>query len=155
MAFFTFPAQAGFPPGSNMATPVVRNTNLALAFDAATDETIYFRTVMPSDYAAETITVTVHWRADSATSGAVKWNVAWEAMTGDIDSDSFDTDQTGTTTTAGTAGNPNTTAITFTQAQADGITAEDEFRLRVTRDADDAGDTMTGDAHVTSVTVAY
>ncbi len=69
----------------------------------------------------------------------------------DIDSDGFDAIQTVTDTTNATSGIVTRTSITFTQAQADSIAAGDAFRLRVTRDANAGGDTMTGDAQILRV----
>lgn len=132
-----------------------RNNQMVMAFDATTAESVRFGAVLPSDYSAETITVTIYWAADTATSGDVVWSVAFERGNTDMDADSFNTARTGTTTTNATAGIGNTTAITFTQAQADGVTASDKFRIQLQRVAADAGDTMTGDAHVDYITLAY
>jgi hypothetical protein len=78
--------------------------------------------------------------------------VAFEKTTGhDIDADGYDTIQSATTTTSGTSGVVNTTAITITTI--DSLAADDCFRLKVTRDADNASDTMTGDAELVAVEV--
>lgn len=141
------------PPASNFATLDTRNSVAVLDFDAATDESAVFVGVI-SEGAVLTngLQVRIHWAATSATSGDCVWEVAFENTDGhDIDADGFDTAQTGTTTTSGTSGVVNTTIITITTI--DSLTANDVFRLKVTRDANAAGDTMTGDAELVAVEV--
>jgi hypothetical protein len=72
-------------------------------------------------------------------------------MTTDIDADSFDTAASATAATSGTSGIPNYTEITLTTI--DSVTAGDGFRLKITRNATSASDTMTGDAELISVEV--
>ena len=71
----------------------------------------------------------------------------------DIDSDSFATQQTGNSTTNGTSGVITRTTITLTQAEANGVLANDDFRIRVERVTGDGGDTMIGDAQIVGVVV--
>ena len=139
------------PPASNFATLDTRNSVATLDFDAATDESAIFVGVIPQ---AATLTsgikVIISWAATSATSGDCVWGVQFEKTTGqDIDSDSFDTATTGTTTTSGTSGVVNTTSITCTTI--DSLAAGDCFRIKIYRDADAGGDTMTGDAELVAV----
>lgn len=139
------------PPASNFATLDTRNSVAVLDFDAATDESAVFVAVIPQ---AATLTsgikVRISWAATSATSGDCVWAAQFEKTTGeDIDADSFDTATTATTTTSGTSGVVNTTEITCTTI--DSLAAGDCYRIKIYRDADAAGDTMTGDAELVAV----
>jgi hypothetical protein len=84
--------------------------------------------------------------ATTATSGNVVWDVSLERMTTDLDSDSFDTIASGTAAANATSGILTVTEITLTTI--DSVTAGDGYRLKVTRDANNASDTMTGDAEL-------
>jgi hypothetical protein len=146
-----FSPLANQPPASAYATIDTRNSHACLDFDAATDESAIFAGVLPRLVAT---TVVIAWAASSATTGDVVWAVAWERDdTGtDLDADSFATANTATATTSGTSGALTYTSITFTTgAQMDSVAAHERFRLKVTRDADNAADTMTGDAEAFSI----
>lgn len=147
-----FSALDNQPPSSNFATFHVRNTIAVLDFDADTDESAVFVNSIPeaADFTTG-ITVRLHWTATSATSGDCVWAVAFERMNTDLDSDSFATAVSGTSTTNGTSGIITTTSINFTGSEIDGLVAGDPFRVRVTRDADNGSDTMAGDAELISI----
>lgn len=151
-----FPAD-NEPPSSAFATPDVRNGHPVLDFDASTDESAIFTGVLPRNYAGGGLTVYLHWAASSATSGAVVWNAAFERVgegSQDIDSDGFASAQAATATAPGTSGNVDIQAITFTDgAQIDSIAVGESFRLKITRDADNGSDTMTGDAELVAVEI--
>lgn len=139
------------PPATNFATLDTRNSVAVLDFDAGTDESAVFVGDIPqgADLSAG-IKVVISWAASTATSGACIWAAEFEKTTGqDIDSDSFDTATTATTTTSGTSGVVNTTTITCTAI--DSLAVGDCFRVKIRRDADAAGDTMTGDAELVAV----
>ncbi len=146
-ALFAFTAAHSDPPAANYATQGTRNNQIVLEFDPGTvAESAVFRGWLPPHYSGGGITLVLRWCATTATSGAVKWHAQFErvdAGTLDIDADSFATAQTTTTTTSGTSGVTVTTTITFTNSQIDGLVAGEWFRLKVTRDANDAADTMT------------
>jgi hypothetical protein len=89
--------------------------------------------------------------ATTATSGNVRWSVAFERCTTDLDTDSFDTATAATVATSGTSGIVAAGSITCTSI--DSITAGDLFRLRVQRLGADAADTMTGDAELVAVEI--
>jgi hypothetical protein len=149
----SFGALANMPPASAFATVDTRNAHVCLDFDAGTDESAVFAGILPR---LANTTVVLAWAASSATSGDVVWNVAWERDdTGtDLDADSFATANSATATTSATSGALTYTSITFTTgAQMDNIAAGERFRLKVTRDADNAADTMTGDAELFAVHV--
>ena len=131
-----------------------RNAHPILAFNDTTAESVVFHEVMGNDYSAGNLTIDIDWVAETATTGGVTWGVEVERTAPggtDIDSDSFDTQQTGTSTTNGTSGIKTRTSIVLTQAEADGITAGDAFRLRIQRVTGDGGDDMSDDAQILSV----
>lgn len=153
-AFFP---QDNEPPAANFATLDTRNGHPVLDFDAATDEDAIFSCVLPRNYAGGGLTVYLHWAATSATSGDVVWNVAFERIgegSQDIDSDGFASAQAATATASATSGNVDIQAITFTDgAQIDSIAVGEAFRIKVTRDANNGSDTMTGDAELVGVEI--
>lgn len=152
-----FDAQAGQQPSASYPAWGVRNGQAHLAFDAAADESVDFRGVMPQHYAGGGVSVILHWRAASATSGDVVWTSAFELQADggqDTDSDGFASAQSATVTAPGTAGMLDYATISHTNGgQMDSVVAGDVFRLRITRDADNGSDTMTGDAELVSVEV--
>ncbi len=153
----TFIPPAGSPPAANYATFKARNIHPVYEFDADTDETIYFEDVLNRAYSGGNgIDVTLFILADTATSGASRWQVAFErhlASTLDLDGDSFATDQSGGVTAPATAGMVVTLVINFTNSEIDGLLVGESFRLRVVRDANGTSgtDDMTGDAHLLGV----
>ncbi len=152
----SFDANTAVFPATAPAAATSRNEHPLIAYDDTTDENVIFQGLMSRDYSAGSLMVDLNWIAASATTGNVKWNVAFERLAAggqDLDADGFAAVQTGTSTTNGTSGVITKTSITFTQAQADAIAASDAFRLKVTRDADDGGDTMVGDAQLLRVQI--
>jgi hypothetical protein len=140
------------PPAANFATLDTRNSIAVLDFDDSTDESAIFVSICPEGAdLASGLTIRLIWTATTATSGDVVWDASLEKLTTDIDSDSFDTAASVTTTTNGTSGVPNYSTITLTTI--DSLAVGDGFRLKVTRDADNGSDTMTGDAELIAVEV--
>lgn len=150
-----FRAQNNEAPASNPATLTTRNGHWVLSFDADTDESAIFSSVMPECYFGGNLYVDIYWAAESATTGDVIWNAAFESLASqDMDSDGFAAAQAASAaTTNATSGVLTKTTITFTQAQADAVAAADGYRLQITRDANNGSDTMTGDAQVKFVQV--
>lgn len=150
-------------PAANFATFSVRNAHGVMEFDPATAEGVFVEGVIPRSYQGGTLTVVLHWASDGATSGDVIWYGAFERITPDsqdLDADSFAAGRSVTDTAPGTDGHVTQATITFTQAQADGIAAGDDFRLMISRGsatlgaATEAGDTMnSNDAQLQSVEV--
>ena len=134
-----------------------RNQHVLAAFDDSTDEIGYYTGILPDDYQGDGLTVEINWIAATATSGDVRWLGSFERLANggiDLDSDSFAADNAGTSTARAISGIIRTTTISFTDgADMDSIAAGDTFRFRVTRDASNAGDTMTGDAQIVSVLI--
>ncbi len=140
------------PPTSNFATLDTRNTIAVLDYNDTTKETAVFVGVIPQGADLTSgLSISIFWMATTATSGDCRWEIELERGNTDLDSDSFDTAQVGTTTTNGTAGIPNKTTITLTTI--DSVAVGEFFRLRVARDAANGGDTMAGDAELLAVEI--
>lgn len=155
------PLDATFPT-TGMATPVqTQGTNFpvpALAFDTTTQETAYFQ--FPAiAYGSGDVTVTVEWYADTATSGGVTFGASLAAITPNtdttnIETKAFATENTASDTHLGTTGQ-RLHSFDITVSNLDSLTAGDSVVLRLRRVPADGSDTMTGDALVTRVIVAY
>ena len=167
-----FTPHANEPVTLNYAPLDLRNGHVVLSFDAATNESAVFSAVLPRNYAGGGITVTLIWTAGAVAlfrgsllpsapvitplaTGNVKWNAAFERHqvgVDDLDTDSFAAAQTTTGVAPATDGTTQYTSIVFTNgAQIDSLAVGESFRVKVTRDAADSGDTMTGDAQLISV----
>lgn len=158
MSGFTmhFDANSALFPDSNPAAADSRNSHPVLNFDDTTAESVVFNNTIPNTYSGESINVDIDWVAETATTGGVTWGVEVEANTpggNDIDSDSFDTQQTGNSDTNATSGIITRTTITLTQAEADAIAANDSFRLRMQRVVSDGDDDMTDDAQIVKLSL--
>lgn len=152
-AVFT-PLSAEFP-ASNFPQLTLVNRRPTLGFDATTDETCYWTGVAPQGLGS-TLTVVITYVMASATTGAVQFQAALEAVTDgdstDLDATtSFDSANASGETVPGTAGNPSQIQITMTNA--DSIAAADYFRLSINRDADQTSgtDDAAGDCYVLAV----
>jgi len=145
------------PVASNYATLDHRNVHPVLDFDAGTDESAVFSAVMPRSYAGGGLTVYIHWSASSATSNDCIWDVAFERIGDsqlDVDGDSFAAVNSVTDTAPGTTGHVTIANVTFTDgADMDSVAVGELFRLKITRDADNGSDTMTGDAELHAVEI--
>ena len=150
--YAVFTVRDNQPPSTAFATLDTRNSVAVLDFDATTDESAIFLGIIPEAASLGSgLKIRIVWTATSATSGACVWDASLERMNTDIDSDSFDTIASVTTTTNGTSGVPNYSEITLTTI--DSVTAGDGFRLKINRDANNGSDTMTGDAELIAVEV--
>ncbi len=157
-----FTALQNEPPDANYATLDVRSgaanaQQHVLDFDDSSDEHAEFGCVMPRAYGGGGITVTIGWMASSATSGDAVWNVAFKSISDDaddLDTKAFAAVNAVTATAASAAGEVDYAEITFTDgADMDSVLAGEYFRLRITRDADNGSDTMTGDAELVLVDI--
>jgi len=147
-----FTALDNQPPASAYAQFRTRNSIAVLDFDAATDESAVFVNTIPQGADFTTgIAVRIYWIATSATTNDVVWNSAFERGTTDLDADSFATAVAGTSTTNATSGIVTVTTINHSGAEIDSLAAGDLFRLKITRDADNGSDTMTGDAEIVAI----
>lgn len=150
------------PPASNFATlDVIAGTNFpvpCLDFDAATDEAAMFMFRAVS-YGSGNLTLKLAWYADTASSGDVIWGAQVAAITPDTDTTdvetkAFATAQTVTDSHLGTT-NQRLHECSLTISNLDSIAAGDWCVLRVYRDADAGGDTLTGDASLVSARLEY
>ncbi len=126
----------------------------SLDFDEDADEFAQWTVWMPDDWDAGTITAKFSWTAATG-SGDVIWGLQGISY---ADSDPIDvawgTGQTVTDTLLTAADihySPTTTAITLAGSPAAG----ELIQLRVYRDADVGGDTLTADARLLGVKVFY
>lgn len=142
-------------PQFNVAT----NGTRYLAFDASTEETCIFPYLIAQSYGSGNLTLNIDWAAASATSGDVIWGAAIAAQTQNSDSEAVDsyslaTAQTVTDTHLGTtASRLHRTSLTI--SNLDGLAADDRIVLSFYRDADAAGDTITGDAWLLALELTY
>ena len=114
---------------------------------ATTNEFAVFSAVLPNHYAAGGLTLDILWTSE-ATTGDVKFDAAFKRIidTTDILAAAYDTIQTVTITTDGTARGLNTSTIAFTNGQIDGLLKNELFYIAVERDVVDAADTMNSNA---------
>jgi len=156
------PPSGGLPDPTAANAPELGFTSTSnrpfLVFDAGTDQKAVWQFRLPDDYVG-TPELHVIWGADTATTGNVVW--AAEVMkltpntdTTDADTDGYDTANTNTDAHDGTtAGRLHTATITLTNE--DSMAAGDYVAIRVSRDADNASDTMAGDAFVHAIEFEY
>lgn len=126
-------------------------------FDASTDEYLDFYCQLDPSYAGRGLTVRLAWAAASATSGNCIWRAAIRAFVDDTDdidvSHTYDYNSI-TVAAASASGEIVYDDVTFTSgSDMDSLAAGEFFILRVTRDADNASDTMTGDAQLVAVSI--
>ncbi len=154
-----FDAVAGRPPATGYAQLDLRNHNILLDFDDTANESIDFVAVLPRAYAGSDLEVVVTWAATLATSGSVVWQAEFERHpigdathgTHDLDADDFGTGATATGAAASSSGEIVRTPIAIASTAADSPQGGESFRLRVSRLATDASDTMIGDAELVAV----
>jgi hypothetical protein len=150
--YATFTATDNQPPASAFATLDTRNSIAVLDFDDTSTESAVFVGILPEAASLGSgLIVSLRWMATTATSGDVRWSVAWEKSNTDLDSDSYDSATASNATTNGTSGIVTVTNITCTNI--DSLSAGDLFRLRVQRIGGDGADTMTGDAELVAVEI--
>lgn len=145
------------PPTTNFATLDTRQDIAVLEFaDITADEAAIFVGVMPEGASLGSgLKVRIHWMADTATSGDVRWQAHFQRLTDDVDTATFDTNASNEAvgTAPAASGTPAVTEVTCASGAIDGIVAGDAYRVRITREQSAASDTMTGDAQVIAVEV--
>lgn len=128
-----------------------------LSFDSAADESADFVGVLPRHYGSGGLTLTLYW-ASTQTTNAVVWNAAFRRIADDAEdinttAHSYDFNAV-TATTASAAGEVDYATITFTDgADMDSLAVGELFNLRITRDADNGSDNMTGDAYLIAIEI--
>jgi len=145
------------PPSSNAATIDLRNQHPILDYDDTTDEDGMFGSVLPRNYDGGGVTCLIIWMASTAVANEVVWDIAWERHQDDafdLDADGFAAVQSVTATCANVSGEPAYDTIAFTDgAQMDSVAAGESFRLKLTRDANNANDDMVGDAEMLRIEI--
>lgn len=147
---YTFSANDAEFPSTNFPQLTTANSQLVLAFDAATDETAFWKFVAPSGITTP-LYADVYYSMASATSNAIAVEIAIEAVTENDalninTTSSFDTTNTATDTVPGSTGYLGVVSVTLTNN--DSIAQYDKCRLQFNRNANDAGDTATGDMYL-------
>ena len=136
------------PTSNPAAAACITGTNTqkgVLDFDAGTDESGQVSLALPSDWTGG-IDVKYKWLA-AATSGNVVWGVQTSCVAdAETDDPSWNTASTVTDAAKGTTLQTNDASITGVTAT--GCAAGELLHLRIFRDADNASDTMTGDARL-------
>jgi hypothetical protein len=157
-----FTALHGEPPASNPATLNTRNAVPVLEFDDTTDEEIVFSGFIPRHASASPdVTVTIGWMAadTTVTPHNVVWQIAFMSVTNDaddLDSKAFASFQTfGADQEASASGEVAYDELAVSNANADSIAANEYFRLKIRRDADDTSgtDNLTGEAQLVFVEI--
>lgn len=150
------------PTGSDFAAPIElaggstpAERYRGWAFDAASDEYIDLLCVLEG-YDGGGLTIKLKWSSEDQTSGNVLWEAAIRRIQDDVEdietSHSYDFNQV-TAAAPSVVGELSYDSITFTSgADMDSLADGELFVLRVKRNADDAGDTMSNDAYLWSVT---
>lgn len=142
-------------PASNAPSKVciagTNTLNAALQFDAATDESIQTSMRLGAAWTGA-IDAIIRWRA-AATTGDVVWGIQTACVaTGESGDPSFNTASTTTSTANGTTLR-HTDTSTIASISITGCAAGETLFVRVYRDADAGGDTMSGDAELLRVTI--
>ena len=153
-----FVAAHGSPTTTNYATFDQTAANvLVLDFDDTTSESAVFFGVMSGGYdGTSSIDVEIGWKFSTYVgSQTCDWEASWCRVDDDgqsVESLTYATAQAVLGTEAGTTGELSYDAITFTNAQADGIQPNEFFALKITRDAT-GGTASPGDAELAFVNV--
>lgn len=160
--YHEFNPQDGVPPTSSYPSfDVIAGTNFpvpCLEFDAAADESVFFL-FRATSYGSGNLTLSIDWYADTGSSGDVIWGaqlacITQNSDTQDIETKAFGSANTATDTHLGTT-NQRLHTVDITISNTDSITAGDWCVLKIYRDADAAGDTMSGDASLVKALLSY
>jgi hypothetical protein len=153
------------PPGSSYATPSVVTGGSSPAeawagwdFDDTTAEYLDYLCYLGPNYAGGGLTLSLPWLPVAATSGAVVWRAAVRrvnASSEDIDaSQTYDFNQASASSAPGTQGQIVVPTIAFTSgSDMDSWAAGELAMVRVSRLPSDAGDNMSGDAHLIDLVI--
>lgn len=129
--------------------------NLYAAFDASTNEHLWWTVICPFDYLSGG-TFRLSW-ATNATTGNCVWGARISAITaGDVDTYLEHNAAAATTATTGANATEARRVIETTISPAtDSLAANDLVRFLVYRDAANASDTLSVDAELLAVTFEY
>ena len=136
------------PTTNAAAAACITGTNTqkgVLDFDATTDESAQVHLMLTAVWSGA-VDVVIKWLA-AATSGDVVWAVQTICVAdAETDDPAFNTASTVTDTAKGTTNQTNDAAITGVTAT--GCAAGELMHVKISRDADNGSDTMTGDARL-------
>ena len=161
---FITPASAE-PPAADYATLGTRTGTgdtpgqviQHLLFDDSTDEFADFRGHLPDQYSGGGLTLKISFASGAATSGNAVITAAFKSITDDVDdldTKAFAAANSVTKATASAAGEEAVATITFTDgADMDSVAANEDFYLRLSRDADNGSDTLVGDLQLRSIAI--
>ncbi len=115
-------------------------------FDAATPEYVQFKFMLPKSYNDGTISARFTWAPETATSGDVIWRIQAVSL---ADGEALDAGWGGAVSVTDTC--PDTAMKQAISPESGDVTiagaaAEEMCYVRISRNASDVGDTMTGDA---------
>jgi hypothetical protein len=155
------PEQAQFLATAFPQFAKTNGTNLpvmGLAYDTTTQENAFWQFVILG-YGSGSITATVYWYADTATTGGVAWGGSLRALTPDTDTQDVETDALATEIVAtdthlGTVGQ-RVHQAPIVISNLDAVANLDLVTVRISRIVANAGDTMAGDAIVVGVVLSY
>ena len=135
----------------------VRNGHVVLDFDDTANESADFPGSVSSAYSnSGNQTVRIVWSATTAVSGTVRWSAQLERQQTGVGFD-LDSDDLSTSVSVDASAATNTGSLVHTDIDLDSLPAADvpiageTFRLRITRDATHANDSLVGDAELLSV----
>lgn len=157
-----FEALGGIPPASNAATideiTATTGIRLVLDFDQAVDETILWQDIMPAHYGGGGLTIEIWGAMDTAnTTDSVVLDAALERVEAGVDlggANDFAAVNSVTQVANDTQDALFKSTITFTNgADMDSVVADDAFRFKLTRDANNASDTAAGDFQLLAIHV--
>lgn len=153
------PVQGAKLPTSEAALIDGGKHHWRLMFPDSTDRHAFWQWRMPHDYNSD-LTIHMQYIADSGTAGILKMGAAVMAVTpgdaADLTATSFGSVVYDTSTAPTTIGYMSSTGISITlTGNADSLAANDFIKLEIVRDADHAGDTLTGHAAILAVSAEY
>ncbi len=149
-------------PASNPARIDAGDQNWRLLFDPATSQSAIWQFVMPQDFASViAFSVRLLFTMASTQSGtnAVIWRTYIMAITAgdneDINSNGFDSANSGTATLTNNLTAGYVQSISITQTNKDSLSGGDIVQFKIDRDAAAGGDTATGDAELVGILLEY
>lgn len=151
-----FDAASGQPPTTGYPQLDLRGDHLVVDFDDATDESTNYLAVLPQGYAGNSLEIVLTWAATSATAGNVLWQAEYERHaigdatygTFDLDASNFGTAASEAATAPSVSGEVARTTIALSVTDAQSPASGETYRIRITRLATNAADTMAGDAEL-------
>lgn len=151
-AFHAFDAtDAVFPTTLVDAAPTGRNDHPLIAYPDDALAFAFFPATMDPEWGGVNLTLEIYWAA-VAVVGDVLWDVAFERDNGpagvDLDVASFAASKSVLSTAPGTTGELQVATLSFTAAEADGVTPGDPFRIAVQRTGGVGGDDLVGVAQL-------